>query len=270
MLAQGEKPFKLPIPHCWIGSGHGLPSPVIKILGGNRMAKLPPTGVWLQIPEGSSRRLNVIGVRMAREFNREIKCSQNERKAIWKKLGFIIGLATQETDRPDASDVASILRSASRAAQTLQSLLTAHQEGVPLMGSEEHAAANALMGKLAEDPELRDFEGVQEFLLDLAGRCSALSKACDVAATELDSVEGKGGRPRLTWYNEFTRLLLELCERYGSSSKPERDRETNSPKGSFHSLAEYMELLLPKKMRSGNAETRMKRLQKALKAIRLS
>jgi hypothetical protein len=266
MLAQGEKPFKLPIPHCWIGSGHGLPSPVIKILGGNRMVQLPTKGVTLQIPEGSSRRLNVIGVRMAREFNREIKCSQKDRKAIWTQLGLIIGRAVQATDRPDASDVTAILRSASRAAQTLQPLLNAYRKGFSIMSSEEHAAASALMGKLAEDPELQDPEGAQNFLLDLAGRCSALSKACDLAATELDSMKGKKGRHSLRWYREFTFLLAALCDRYGLSTKLHRNVE-GYPGGPIYRLAEFMECLLPKALRSPTDEARFKRLSRALKVM---
>jgi hypothetical protein len=263
MLAQGEKPFKLPIPHCWIGSGHGLPSPVIKILGGNRMVQLPTKGVTLQIPEGSSRQLNFIGVLMAREFKREIKCSQEDRKAIWTKLGFIIGRALQEDQRPDKSDVVMKLNSWSRAIENLKSDLPALEAGFINISEAEMAAVGALTDWLAANPEIGDEEKAHTFLVTFREQCSSFGHACEMAAADLDLLKGKPGRPKLLWYRDFTSLLVSLCGRYRLSAKLSRDA-ANAPSGALYTLACLMEILLPKKLRSPTAEARFSRLKAGL------
>ncbi len=136
------------------------------------------------------------------------------------------------------------------------------------MSSAEASGVILLVETLAQAPDIGSSERAHEYLEDLRDRCTTLAHACDIAAVHTQSLHGgKGGAPKLDWYDEFTRLVMELCERLDLSTRLGRHREKQTPDGQFYRMAEVMEKLLPLKLRSNTAETRYDRLEKSLKRI---
>ena len=114
---------------------------------------------------------------------------------------------------------------------------------------------------LAMNPEIGP-EIADEFLSDFCDRLNTVSHACFVAATDLKSIKGKGGRRELAWFDDFTRLLMSIAERNGIS--------TTKVQGRFLDLASGFEQLFHPTMgmRSPSRAALAKRLSRAVKDFR--
>jgi hypothetical protein len=86
-----------------------------------------------------------------------------------------------------------------------------------------------------------------------------IAEACRKAAENLNSIEGKPGRPTISWYRDFARVLAFVAEKNGLLSTIEKD---------FVRLAERFEALLPLHMRSPTLDVRVQRLKRVRRKLR--
>jgi len=78
------------------------------------------------------------------------------------------------------------------------------------------------------------------------------------------AVKGKAGRKALTWFDDFTRVLVDIAKRHSISPTVVNSRETGEPAGRFFELAAAFEQILYPKMRSPTPAALAKRLSRAL------
>jgi len=121
---------------------------------------------------------------------------------------------------------------------------------------------------LASKPDIGSVEGAHAYLKDFSDKVGTLSSACRLAARNLQSKKGKGGKPRFNWYDDFTALLLEICANNGIALTVGVDAVSGAALGGLAQLASGFERLLPREMRSPTPTVMVKRLQRSLKRLR--
>jgi hypothetical protein len=122
--------------------------------------------------------------------------------------------------------------------------------------------SNAIVRILDLNPELPVV--ADEFLRNLCDQLAAVAHAGRIAAADLEGLKAKAGRPVLSWYDEFAKVLLSIAAENNISSSVLTDRISGEPIGPFFELASEFERLLLPPMRADQAGARAKRLQRAL------
>jgi hypothetical protein len=119
---------------------------------------------------------------------------------------------------------------------------------------------------LAANPEIGS--EADEFLSEFCNRLSTVAHACSVAAKDLRSIKGKAGRRALSWYTDFTRVLVSIAKQNGIRPTITIDRGTRKAVGRFLTVATGFERLLPREFRSPSNAARAKRLSRALAVLK--
>jgi hypothetical protein len=95
-----------------------------------------------------------------------------------------------------------------------------------------------------------------------------IALACMGASRNLGGEDSKGGREALYYYDDFTRLLLDVAERAGAQPSNIKDRETGERSGWLFDAAQAFESFLDKPMRSPSPEACGKRLERSRRRLR--
>jgi hypothetical protein len=89
-----------------------------------------------------------------------------------------------------------------------------------------------------------------------------------VSARDLKQRVGKSGRPQSDWYDDFTRLLLDIAHKAGVKPRLSKDRSFGTRAGWLLDAAQTLETFLDPQMRSPSAEACGKRLERANKNLK--
>lgn len=162
-------------------------------------------------------------------------------------------------NRLQVNDIVATLEAISRHLRAVDRPLRGCEAG--LQNGHGIEVAKKVTEFLAMNPEIGP-EIADEFLSDFCDRLNTVSHACSVAATDLKSIKGKGGRKELAWFDDFTCLLMSIAERNGIS--------TTKVQGRFLDLASGFEQLFHPTvgMRSPSRAALAKRLSRAVKDFR--
>ena len=198
--------------------------------------------------------------------------SKSERKTIREELEIVLGSAIQHIKtspklepygKLQVRDIIEALKSIANKLNETSELLRGHETG--FRSSHEVYLAGKVKEFLAKNSEIR--QRPDEYLKDFCDRADTISHACVVAAADLRTIKGKAGNKPLTWFNEFTRVLVDIARRHSIPATIINSRGNGEPEGPFFELATAFEQLLYPKMRSPSHHARAKRISRALKTL---
>jgi hypothetical protein len=199
--------------------------------------------------------------------------SLGDEAAIRSELGAVIGKGLDRTAvtkkiNPGAKlqtkDIVGVLRAIARDFRSHEAVLRGRQTG--LRQSYEIEVAHRILEVLSKNSEIKI--DADEFLRDSCDRISTISDACLIAAKALDLNKGEAGKKAIDWFDDFTRVLVNLAEKNGMRPTVENDRRTGKPKGRFFALATGIERLLYPEMRSPSPSALAKRLSRSLARLK--
>jgi hypothetical protein len=90
-----------------------------------------------------------------------------------------------------------------------------------------------------------------------------ISEACRKGAADFREYRGKNGRPSLSWYDDFKTLLFKIARSGGVEPSLGKDRITSERTGWLVEAAQKLEIFFDPAMRSPDAESCGKRLERA-------
>jgi hypothetical protein len=199
--------------------------------------------------------------------------SSSDEEDIRSTLGHVIGrglarIAVTKKLNPEAKlqtkDIGGVLRAIARDFRSHERTLRGRQTG--LRQSFEIEVANRIREVLSKNPEIKI--EADEFLSDSCDRIGAISDACLIAARDLELNRAEAGKKAIDWFDDFTRVLVNVAEKNGIRPTIENDRDTGKPKGRFFELAAGFERLLYPEMRSPSPSALAKRLSRSLARLK--
>ena len=224
------------------------------------MRRLSITGSALATPErvfsDLERYLNGLG----------LKYTGKQRQALYDKLGAMIGRWRQEQESMEAEGTAKALLSVCRDLDHLCLVIGGNRTG--FQEAKQISAALHLRKLLAQDPAVGSSEEAERVMARFLDDASKIAQLCHRAGADLTSASGPSGRPNIAWYDEFTRLVVDLARHAGEKTTISTDRVSGERRGWILTVAEELEGFLPKPMRSPSPEARAKRLERSKRKIR--
>jgi hypothetical protein len=199
--------------------------------------------------------------------------SSSDEAEIRSQLGYVIGrglarIAVTKKLNPEGKlhtkDIAAILKAIGRDFQSHEAAFRGRETG--LRQPHEIEVANRIREVLSKNPEIKI--DADEFLTDFCDRINTISHACLIAARDLQSSKARAGNKSIDWYDDFTRVLVNLAEKNSIRPTIENDRRTGKPRGRFFELAAGFESLLYPKMRSPSPSALAKRLSRSLARLK--
>ena len=191
----------------------------------------------------------------------EADFSESYTEELHSRLGSIIGQWSAEQNRPDIAPIAKQLMQTSKNLDAVARLLHGHETGLRL--STEIQFVSQLTAALELDPTVGTRQQADALIASLRTDAAKVAHACWFAASELKTRVGKDGRPRLKWYDDFKALLLEIAAAAGVEPTLNKDRTSGAPYGWLLDAARSLETFLDPHMRSSNARSCFKRLERA-------
>jgi hypothetical protein len=226
------------------------------------MAKLPRSGVGFQILDERHCKLSELVARLGLK-----PLGKKAERKIRDRLGFALAKWEEPYTAVEVKEVVGALNSHARRLGKLTPLAAAAQTG--MARSDEIAVSAQLVQSLSQNPTIGSVGAAQSFLGEFCDRARTIALACRVAAIQLGFTEGKSGNPRFDWYDEFTAVVVQVCQQNNIEPKLGIDRSSGNPKSRFAEVvAEFERLLLPK-MRSPTLQAMAKRLQRSLRRLQL-
>ena len=250
------------------------------------MARLEPDGVTLQFLPSLGYRL----LRALRKCQNELripncKLTNEDLANLHVELAFCYGeyLKTHKSpdfllagkkikagQPPDRKEVVKLLNDVAANAKQLADLMLA-PSGFTKKTEVEFKARDLLLNWLSLNPEIseingfKDVEKLRHYVDKISNMLSAIGAASEFAAWEFDQFKGKSGRPEDTWYIEFTRILINLCQRHNIKPTLSNTEKKNGKPygGKLFKVATCFEKLLPFELRCASEATRYGRLKKA-------
>lgn len=120
---------------------------------------------------------------------------------------------------------------------------------------------------LSLNPLVGDLSRADERLASFQLQCSEMSEVFWIAFKILKEERGKSGRKKLSWYDDFTALLLKLAKLANVEPNLNKDRISGARGGWVFNAAQALEPLLYPLMRSETPEACGKRLERSLKRL---
>jgi hypothetical protein len=194
------------------------------------------------------------------------KFSESETREFYRRLARIIGQWSAEHDRPDISPLAKTLTAMGRELDGMSRILSGHETG--LHDRHDIEVVSKLATILALDPEVGSRQQADKLIISFRNDATKVAHACLVSARDLKQRVGKSGRPQSDWYDDFTRLLLDIAHKAGVKPRLSKDRSFGTRAGWLLDAAQTLETFLDPQMRSPSAEACGKRLERANKNLK--
>jgi hypothetical protein len=179
---------------------------------------------------------------------------------IYLRLGVIIDKWLTEQGQVEVLPVAKkllwIARNLGKVSQCMSGLETGFQTSFDI------ALASQVQKYLALDPTVGSSDRAHEIINAFRQEAARIAHICMIAHADLSIEAGKDGRRALDWYDDFTRLLLEIAERSGIEPTLGKDRITRIRSGWLLDAAQALETFLYPHMRSPSVEACGKRLER--------
>jgi hypothetical protein len=221
------------------------------------MAKLPKSGIAYQFLDEREVTLAEIVVSLGLK-----SLSKKAEGEIRDRLGFALATWDEPYTALQTKDVAASLKARATELDHVASLGAITRMG---FGREQDFAAGAqLVQSLVSNPEIGTVEAAHEYLRSFCDKAGIIASSCRAAAESLQSRRGRGGKSVSGWYDEFTAILLDICEKNRIEPTFWTDRISGEAAGNLPRIALAFERLLPPKMRSGKPATLVKRLGRSV------
>ena len=199
---------------------------------------------------------------------------------IFWRLGSIAGAWIAERERLETRPLARALARIGRklsafSVDSSRSIdideLSGHETGLRI--SRDIETVSALAAALAKNPDVGSIVAgnhrIATFLKNPTQTDAAiLATACIDAADDLRAQVGRSGRPKLDWYDDFTKLLLEIADKANIKPTFWKDRTTDERRGWLFETAQCLESFLHQDMRSPDGEACGKRLETSQKRLK--
>jgi hypothetical protein len=181
-------------------------------------------------------------------------------KNFYRRLAAIIGRWSAEQHRMSTLSIARALIKISKNLAAATDVLSAHQTG--LRKSRDIEIVAQLKIALATDPQVGSLQRADELISSKKDH-AMLAKACLLAAHNLKTLTGKGGRPQADWHDGFTALLLDIANETGVKPNLWKDQRTGKRGGWLFEAARKLEPFLNRDMLAGAEEATGKRLDRS-------
>jgi len=225
------------------------------------MAKLPPTGVGYQcLDERGGTLPEIIASLGLKPLKRAA-----ERK-IRDRLGFALALWEEPYTAIQVNDVVRSLNLHAKHFDKVVSLGAITRQG--FARSDELAVSGELVRALTSEPMIGTVDRTHAYLSEFCDRAGVIASGCRAAAGTLSAIKGKSGKSRYRWYDEFTAVLLVICNLNDIEPTVGLDPVSGKAVGTLSEIASAFERLLLPKMRSRKPPTMVKRLQRSLERLR--
>jgi len=196
----------------------------------------------------------------------DLSSDEGTLRSIYFELGHVIGRWSAEQDRIEGSMISGRLLSLGRTLDEVARTLAGGETGLRDVLDIELIVQ--LVDRMKLDPTVGSVDRAKELISSFQQAATRLAHACLVAAIDVKQEPGRPGRPRLDWYDDFTKLLLNLAKLGGVRADLRKDRITGARAGWLLDAALTLEDFLYPGMKSGTAETCGKRLERSLKRLR--
>ena len=174
----------------------------------------------------------------------------------------ILGHWHAEQGRPDTASLAADLSKLDKNLESIITALSSIENGLHHVHDVE--LVSKLVSILSREATCRGSrQEAQELIASFRRDAIELSNACRKGAAEFRGHEGKNGRPKLGWYDDFKTLLFEIALLGGVEPRLGKDRITEKRTGWLIEAALKFEAFLDPAMRSSDAEACGKRLERA-------
>jgi hypothetical protein len=185
---------------------------------------------------------------------------------LYSTLGAVIGKWLSEWGQPEVLPIANRLASAAKFLEQVAEGLAGVQTGI--RQSEDIEFALLARKALSLNPLVGDLSHADERLNSFQLQCSEMAEVFWIALTLLKEDQGKRGRKKLSWYDDFTVMLLKLANTANIEPNLNKDRVTRARGGWLFEAAQALEFFLYPPMRSGTPEACGKRLERSLKRLK--
>jgi hypothetical protein len=185
---------------------------------------------------------------------------------IYIEIGRLHGRWSAEQSRLDIAPLESRLNAIARSLDTIVNTLNAHQTGFREI--HDIKIVSQLAKILSANPEIDSRQRADELIASFQKDAAKISDACRIAAADFGWDVGKGGRPKLDWYDDFTSLLVEIARKGAIKPRLGKDRITGVRTGWLLRAARELETFFDPEMRSPDAEACGKRLERSRRTIK--
>jgi len=224
------------------------------------MAKLPKSGIKYQFLDEREVTLAEIVASLGLK-----PLSKKAQREIRRRLGFALAMWDEPYTALQTKTVAGSLKTRAKELDQAASLGAITRTG---FGREQDIAAGAqLVQILMSNPEIGTLKAAHEYLRNFCDMAGIMASSCRAAAESLQSRKGRGGKSLYGWYDEFTAVLLNICEKNRIEPTFWTDRISGEAAGNLPRIALAFERLLPPKMRSGKPATLVKRLGRSVERL---
>ena len=224
------------------------------------MAKLPRTGVAYQC-------LYECEITLA-EIVASLKLKPLNKKAE-REIRHRLGLALAKWEEPytalQIKDVVGALKAHAKKLDEIASLGAITR--MDLAHEQDIETSGRLARCLTSNPAIESIEAAHAYLEDFCHRAGVIASGCWAAARSLQSMKGQSGKSRYGWYDEFTAVLLDVCQQNKIKPTIGFDSSSDEAVGTLSKIAAAFERLLLPKMRSPASEAMVKRLQRSLRRL---
>jgi hypothetical protein len=233
------------------------------------MKRLPKTGSGLALPRPKKGQLkpppSEAELKLVLDELGVTTCyGKSSLHELYLKLAAVNGSWWAKQEVKQVAPVAKALRKAGADLRDLATLFSGHQTG--LRSFVEVHSTSQVKEVLAHDPTVGSIDAAHELLGTLTGLADKVSHACVVAYVALAD-KASGGRDRLDWYDEFTKLLFEIADRARIKPNLNKDRITRARGGWLFKAAQALETFLDPHMRSPSPEACGTRLERSRKRL---
>jgi len=202
------------------------------------MVRLPVRGTTLSMPRRKEVALRTVLVELCPDAD----ASKLNFDDYHRRLGQMIGRWSAEQARLDTSPLMKSLAEIRRDLERISDILGAHDEGIHEIHDIE--VVSHLTSLLTANPEIGSPSEAGKLIDRFRRDATTLAQACLVSEQELKRVVGKHGRPREAWYDDFTKLLLDIADAAGVKPSLSKDRISGERVGWLMDAAEALETFL--------------------------
>ena len=221
------------------------------------MAKLPRTGVAYRcLSECDSTLAKIVASLGLKPLSKKAE----------REIRHRLGLALAKWEEPYTAlqirDVVGTLKAHAKKLDEIASLGAVTRMG--LAHEQDIETSGRLARCLTSNPAVGSIEAAHAYLEDFCRRAGVIASECRAAASSLQSTKGQSGKSRYGWYDEFTAVLLYVCQQNKIEPTVGLDRISGKPVGTLSRIAPAFEQLLLRTMRSPKPAAMVKRLQRSL------
>jgi hypothetical protein len=230
------------------------------------MARLPPSGAAIATPFQLTPTPRVLTEFDLREVLIKLcpdaAFTETDVAGIYLDLQKILGRWYAEQGRPDTASLAADLAKLGENLELIITALSSIESGLHHVHDVE--LVSKLVGLLSRDASLcGSRQEAHDLIVSFRRHALEISNACRKGAKEFKQYVGKSGRPKLEWYDDFKTLLIKIARLGGVEPDMGKDRITQVRTGWLVTAAQKLETFLDPTMRSPDAESCGKRLERA-------